>query len=317
MSLKSLVSSKPFKYILAVALLVILFFMVDRTALVETAKRVTVYNFGYLMLISVLLIYISAIKWGCFLESFGVSISAIRLFSLYLVGYFVNLIFPSYVGGDVIRSWYIGKRFGHHDVATSTILERYTGLLAMMILALISVAVGDVATPQIEMVTLLMGAALFTATLLALREESLSLVKRIPLLNKASHHLVKIQSGLRLATSKPKLLIHAMFLSFLFHTFTVLNTMAAGWAVGWHSADIGGLFVVLPLILIIGALPITPGGLGIQEGAFMFFLVAVGATPEQALGVGLLLRAKGYVLAFFGWFCWLWERRESGKATVG
>ena len=91
----------------------------------------------------------------------------------------------------------------------------------------------------------------------------------------------------------------------MYHTVTVVNTLAAAAAVGWSQPPVAELFVVLPLILLVGALPLTPNGLGIQEGAFFFFLCAVGASPAQALGVALVLRAKSYVLALFGWLVWL------------
>ncbi|NBO19859.1 MAG: hypothetical protein EBV03_11695, partial [Proteobacteria bacterium] len=100
----------------------------------------------------------------------------------------------------------------------------------------------------------------------------------------------------------------ALLLSVLFHSVTVVNTVAAGYVVGWDNPPIRELFVVLPLILLVGALPITPSGLGIQEGAFFYFLGGLGASPGQALGIALVLRAKSYLLALLGWLCWIFER---------
>ena len=94
--------------------------------------------------------------------------------------------------------------------------------------------------------------------------------------------------------------MESMLYSFVFHSFTVLNTIVAGVAVGWLGAPVTELYVVLPLILLIGFIPITPSGLGLQEGAFFFFLTQLGATPEQALGLSLVLRAKQLILAALG-----------------
>ena len=126
-----------------------------------------------------------------------------------------------------------------------------------------------------------------------------------------------MQQCLFLVKKKPQLLLKALALSFLFHSFTVFNTMATGWAIGWQAPPFLDLFVVLPLILVISALPLTPQGLGIQEGAFYFFLQHVGASPQQALSIALVLRAKTYVLALCGGVVLLWrmfrnhERKEA------
>ena len=62
----------------------------------------------------------------------------LHLFNLYLVGYFVNLFMPSYLGGDLVRSWYAGKEIGQHEALAATILERYTGFVAMIVLAILA-----------------------------------------------------------------------------------------------------------------------------------------------------------------------------------
>jgi uncharacterized protein (TIRG00374 family) len=128
--------------------------------------------------------------------------------------------------------------------------------------------------------------------------------------------LNKIQAALNLARREKKLLAHALLLSFLFHTLTVVNTLICAYAVGWNTAPVGDLFVVLPLILLVGALPVAPGGLGLQEGAFVFFLTGIGATPAHALGIGLILRAKSYLLALIGWLFWLTLKHDRPIAPV-
>ena len=111
---------------------------------------------------------------------------------------------------------------------------------------------------------------------------------------------VKIQDSLLVFKNDKKLIFQTFFLSLLFHTVTVINTMVAGYVIGWNDPSPLGLFIVLPLIFLISCVPISPNGLGIQEGAFSYFLVKIGATPEQALAVALILRAKGYILGIVG-----------------
>jgi uncharacterized membrane protein YbhN (UPF0104 family) len=121
--------------------------------------------------------------------------------------------------------------------------------------------------------------------------------------------IAKVQSAFKLVRGRSGLLFTTLALSFLFHLIAVLNTAVAAWAVGWVNVPLIELCVVVPLILIVGAIPVAPAGLGIQEGAFYFFLTGIGATPAQALMVGLVLRAKTYLLGVIGWFSWQYERR--------
>jgi uncharacterized membrane protein YbhN (UPF0104 family) len=114
--------------------------------------------------------------------------------------------------------------------------------------------------------------------------------------------VIEIRNAFFQALVRPRLFLKAMALSFLFHCLTVVNTALAAAAIGWYEFSVVELFVIIPFVLLIGALPLTPMGLGIQEGAFFFFLQLLGASPEQALAIPLLLRAKSYLLAIPGAF---------------
>lgn len=267
----------------------------------------------FLVYISGVLIFISALKWKLFLESFGRSVSLVRLNALYYVGYFVNLLLPSHVGGDAVRSWYLGRSVGQHEAFAATILERLLGLVAMLGLGLISMWFVPNAPWQIRLSIAAMAAGLATAIGVALSPRCLAFVGRIPRTEKVVGHLGKVQQVLRSAAADRRVLAKTLLLSLLYHSLTVVNTVAAAAAVGWFGVPVGDLFVVLPVILLIGALPITPSGLGIQEGAFLFFLTGLGATPAQALGVGVVLRVKSYVLAAIGGLVWLAVRREAAS----
>lgn len=294
----------------AIALLGALLFFVDLAALRRCFASLTPGIIGYLLLVSALLIYISALKWQLFIDLFAEHVSALRLSMMYLIGYFVNLLLPSHVGGDVARSWYVGKKVGQHQALTATILERFTGMVAMIGLALVFVWFVDQVTLEIKFAVVAMALGLAGATVAARSQRLLDLLKSFPFMRPLVAHLAKIQEGFRFAQAHRGLMTRAMALSLLYHCSTVINTMASAYAVGWYNPPVGELFVVLPIILLVGSLPLTPSGLGLQEGAFVFFLTGLGATPEQALGVGIVLRAKAYLLALLGGAVWYWEQRR-------
>jgi uncharacterized protein (TIRG00374 family) len=311
--------SKYLKIVVAIAIFAALFFMVDLHELWGALSQLTFSSILILAILAVALIYVSALKWGLFLKEFGTTIGVWRLFTLYLIGYFVNLILPSYLGGDAVRSYYIGKRSGQHEAFAATILERYTGIVAMVILAALFVWFVDGTTPVMRWSVVIMVFGLAGGTALALSPKLLALIMGVGPLKKLRTHFEKIQAGMRLGLKSPSLVTRAMALSFLFHLLTVANTAAAAYAIGWTEVPLLKLCVVVPVILIVSAIPLTPNSLGLQEGAFTYFLHAIGATPAEALGVALILRAKGYVLALIGGIFWLKakdQKRIESAATA-
>lgn len=307
---------KILKSLVAIFLLAAILSFIDFSVLWQTLSKITLGMFGFLMLISFALVYVSALKWKLFLKRLENDLSAFYLFKLYLLGYFTNLILPSYLGGDVVRSLYAGQGRSKHNALAATILERYTGLGAMITLGLVFMWIPKIVTWQVKLAVFLCALGLIVLTWIALSKKLLLALKRISKLDSVLKHLEKLQTAFKVFRGDTNLLLKALAYSFLFHTITVINTLACAYAVGWTDAPVLELFVVLPLILIIGALPVSPNGLGLQEGAIFFFLHMLGATPEQALGVGLILRAKSYVLALLGGIVWITHRDKMKPIKV-
>jgi len=281
-----------------------LLYFVDVRSVLSALADIRALDLVNLFGLSFLLILVSVIKWRAFLERLGIQASIPHLFRLYLVGYFVNLLMPSALGGDVVRSVYVGKNIDKVRAVSATLLERYTGLIAMVLMALVAVCWAPSVTTEIRLVTVGIGfgAALLTVMLVSGKLARLGELIKIPA--RVQEKLVRLQDGMRWGLSDKRLLLKAAGLSFAFHLLTIVNTAVVGHAVGWHAIPWSDLLVVVPLILLVSAIPVSPQGLGIQEGAFLFFLSSVGATAEEALAVALVLRAKSYVLALLGGGLW-------------
>ena len=267
--------------------------------------------------LSVLLILVSVIKWRAFLERLGIQATVPHLFKLYLVGYFVNLLMPSSLGGDVVRSLYVGRGADKVRAVSATLLERYTGFVAMVCMSLFAVWWAPQVTLQIRILTICvgLGAVGMTVVLVSGRLNQIGELLKLPA--RAREKLRRLQEGFQWGLSDKGLLVKAAGLSIAFHLLTVVNTAVVGYAVGWESIPWGDLVVVVPLILIVGAIPVSPQGLGIQEGAFVFFLTSVGASSGEALAIALVLRAKSYVLASVGGGVWLTlSTKERGESSV-
>lgn len=314
------------KIILRVVLIGVIFFALiwfaDLNQVVSAIKNVSVGYIAILFAIALLVIWISCVKWQVFVRASGHDASITALMKYYTIGYFFNLFFPSYIGGDIARSVHLGNELGNRkDAFMTTFLERFTGLVALCFLGMLFVLFGARATDGTELVVLLGGVVAILLTGMCfnkkLNQLGFSILRYFvgflgeSLGSKVTKILNKIEQSMMFALGKPVLLVKAIFLSLVFHCIAVLNMYVAALAVGWEQPDIWGMFVVLPLILLIGMIPLTPNGLGIQEGAFLFFLERIGGTKAQGLGVGVLLRAKVMVIAILGGVIWLVVRRKT------
>lgn len=280
---------------------VLLYFVVPVRELFEALRSVSVRDVLLLASISAALIAVSAVKWQAFLLNLGVRRRFIELFSLYLVGYFVNTFSPSFIGGDVVRSVMAGRKIDRARALAGTFLERYTGILSMLVMALCASFIGATVANQVFNLIIFAALGFVCLTISIATGWHMVLVRRVPISKRILGSLEVFQDGLALGLRNKSLFFNSMWLSLVFHFLTIVNTAVVSEAIGWSSYTWSGLATVVPLILIVGAIPISPQGLGIQEGAFVYFLGQVGASPAEALAVAMVLRAKSLVLAVLGW----------------
>ena len=321
----ALTAKKALRTTLPLLFLAALLYAVDLGEVAKAFRNVGVRQIGQLFLASFVLILISCVKWKMFLVASGQQPNIFYLMRLYVLGYLVNLISPSTIGGDLARSYQLGKRSGKQlESLSSTVLERFTGLVAMAGMALGAVLVGSSEAKGVELAVYLFCAAVFAASFVIFSHTGANLLHGVsgklavflPTSAKTPYQrfLQKIRGASDFSRRDPGLIVRTLCVSFLFHLCTIWNTKVAAEAVGWGSAPYGGLLVVVPLVLIVSAIPLTPGGIGIQEGAFVFLLQRVGATSEQALAVALLLRAKSIVLGMIGGIVWFGLREKKIKS---
>jgi hypothetical protein len=82
----------------------------------------------------------------------------------------------------------------------------------------------------------------------------------------------------------------ALLLSFFIQALSILTIYVLSYSIGLQISLIH-FFVFVPLINVLIMLPVSIGGIGVQEGAFIYFFSQVGVTSDEALTVALLFRA--------------------------
>jgi uncharacterized protein (TIRG00374 family) len=280
---------------------------------------------------------ISSAKWQMLLRAGGHRVGLWRLTGLYTVGQFYNAVFPSTIGGDVVRSLGLRRLIGDTGAAfASTVAERFTG-------AAVLVALGGVATlvalPGLmgtregvidgRVAALMALAAMGAATLAivaVLSDRTLALLRRVlpPLepIQRGLDDLQRFQGALIEYRDRPAVMVRAIAYSMLFYTTTIGLIYAGCRMTGAPGASVGVLdaAVITPIILLIALLPLTPGGYGVVQWGYMVTFAALDIAGAATLGVfvSLMLATCSIGVSAIGYALYtLYNAFEDGRKRPG
>lgn len=280
----------------SVGLLGYLLTVVDLDNLLAQLRNLDI---GYLLLAWVLLlgqVGISALKWQRILRSDGVAMRLTFLFKTNLIGGFISLFLPTSFGGDVYRV--VAARGVNQDLAksaSSVVFDRLSGFFALISICMI----GYVALPEQPYGALvaLIYVVGVTGFLVSSSDTAIRLISavEIAIVKKG----VKILRSFRAYRTHRRLLTIVLLLAFAFQLNVVVINKVYTLALG-IEVDFALLVVIVPLIYLTEALPISINGLGVRESAFAFFFAMNGLTVEQGIAVSLLIVAERYLLGIAG-----------------
>ncbi|MDZ7724136.1 MAG: flippase-like domain-containing protein [candidate division KSB1 bacterium] len=251
------------------------------------------------------LILISAWKWQVILRAFSIRVSLAHCFWLYIVGYFFNTVLPTNVGGDVVRAYTLGKESNERaKVFSSVFVERFTGLSALLLMAVIAFAAAvrhlwDAWLP-VALSLCLCGYGVLLLTIL--KRSILDWFTRHIRFSAAQSvfaKLKKFQDATLSLSNSPGTLWFAMFNSFFFYLAAVTNvyisSLAFSVAISYTDA-----LIITPIVMIITMIPISIGGIGLAESAYFFTFERLQLSGPAGLSVALLLRAKALLAGLIG-----------------
>lgn len=275
------------------------------------------FNWAYLPLmglISFLLIGLSSLKWQAFLVERGIQLPLGRYIKLYMIGTFFNNFVPSMVGGDIARSYLLGRQIDSQvRSAASVFLERFTGVIALVVLASSSIIINPslMGEPLVLLsVTIVGGGSILILFLILLPQfwqDGLARWTDNRIVAWLSQWAARLHENVREIRENPGLFRLALVYSFAFHLLAGVNVYVAALSIGSHP-DLLKTLTLTPLVLIVASLPLTPNSIGILEWAYSFYLVPAGLSTEAGLTVAIILRAKNLVVSILGGVLFLWER---------
>ncbi|MBU0742234.1 flippase-like domain-containing protein [bacterium] len=239
-----------------------------------------------------------AAQWGWILRVAGLGTPWLEMGRLYFVGMFFNNFLLGNVGGDAVKVYDLGRRAGSTvKVFCGTALDRLVGLCALTVLALMAfgvAAAGGLALPPVA--ALVLALVVWSgglAVLLSGRVSSLvsRALARLPW-PAVGERFAQFVAEFRLYRRRPAWLARVFLLALGVQALRVTThvLIVAALGIALDGARILQLFVLVPLLGILIALPVSLNGLGLREvaAAELFVTAGVVAADSQAVAVEFL-----------------------------
>lgn len=280
----------------AVGIFVVIVFSINLHKLMERFTSLNISLCSILFLIAFLDRVLMAFKWNLLLRVRGISISLWQAIRLYFVGNLLGTFTPAGIGGDAYRIVALSRFKNNEIVASSIIVERAIGLIVILLFAmtLLPFSARYLGADSKHVVRIIISASLLIipAFILSLNPTIVrALARRLtPLLTIINH---KTFSKLYRAYAESRLhltTLHVFTLLTVIEMFLLItiNYLAA------RALDVGVSFTyflcVMPLLHLLVRLPVSLHAIGIQEGLFVFFIVAAQYSPSDGIAISLLLR---------------------------
>lgn len=232
------------------------------------------------ILLAIVSTFIASLRWWILTRTQSINATFGRILRINFIGIFANWFLPGGIGGDVVRAAYIARSSPQARSAAvmSVIVDRYCGLMG-----LIAIATGVcllryhviASNPGLSAIAVMVG-AMFAAGIVLFaggiwfsdylhRSGFLESYKRgWP----GFDVLSRIISALAAYRLHGRLILTAWLLSLLVHGFSIVALIIIAAAILPETLSGADLAIAAPISLFMNSLPITPGGIGVGEGAF-------------------------------------------------
>jgi uncharacterized membrane protein YbhN (UPF0104 family) len=233
--------------------------------------NITPWTFAVAVLAYVFSQFIASMRWQLLLKD---RFSLKRLFPLYLLGTFFNIFLPGLVGGDAVKIYYLYKETGKGTQSlSSVVMDRYIGYTSLMIVGLIAFPFGLKYFGGTWIQWILPGiiATFFVASLIGF---GLRLGKQIRFISNFYDYFHSYRS-------QGRVVARAMLLSVLLQSVIIFSIWVLSLGLNM-DVPLHMLYIFMPVIATVSALPISISGIGIREAATVLLLGTIGVEADMA-----------------------------------
>jgi len=275
----------------------------------RTIGRLAPVNVGLALVLCGLPVILGGLRWRRALQVQGLHLSVAEVTRVSFVAHFFNAFLLGSTGGDVVKAWCAARwtRKKRAEAALTVVVDRLLGTLALLVFAAAMIPLAWEASPGVALFTayrryqavaLLVGGMALVAALgvgTAFYTPVFSggslvarVVRRLP----RGDSLARALEACRLFGRHRRYLAWAAIYSILIN-LSIVGTFLALASGLELEAPARVLWFVVPAVVCVAALPVTPSGLGVREHLFVS-LLAIDAFPGLRHGEALALALLGY-----------------------
>ena len=245
---------------------------------------------------------LQGVRWYLLLRCRGLNVSFASVMRLTMIGVFFNFCVPvGSTGGDLVRAYGAAKSLttpgSKAKAIISVVLDRAAGLLGLIVLAAVMAPLlgGDpvgrkiTAISWVAMAAVAIGGAVYLHPL-SRRWLGLDLLTRFAPIQKLDQAVTGYKHH-------PWVLVSTILLSVPGHLALSAATGMAGYAIG-VSTSMLMLLTTLPIVFIVGSLPLSFMGLGVMEPTAIALLTGDGAGATENQVIAMLMAWRAFLLAY-------------------
>jgi len=311
---------------LCLSLLLWIFHSISLAELWRTIRTVHRWALLASVLLVGLALWVGVVRWRIVLEAQGLHLPLGRATRITFVAQFFNSFLLGSTGGDLIKAYYAARETHHKktEAVTTVFVERLVGLWAMLFFAGLMMAPNyrllrtsrDLGVPSVfilamlAVLTVVLGIAFWggvSKTFPRAREY----LRRLP----KGDLLERALESCRQFGKQRSFLAKTIAISFFVNVLFVLQVIVLGRGLDLQIEPMP-LFVIVPVVFCISALPITPSGLGVREKLFVVMLAVVSVKQTPALSVSLIVSAEGLFWSVVGGLIYVGVREKEHLREV-
>ncbi|MQA76180.1 MAG: hypothetical protein GEU88_17915 [Solirubrobacterales bacterium] len=281
-------TSLPARIVITAGLLTLIAMKIDWDAVGDAVSGAGWGWFVLAVLAVVASFVIGAVRWSWLLAAADVAAARARSLRAYFIGAFANNLLPTGFGGDLVRAVIVAEPGPPLARSlTSVLVDRLSSLGCLVLVGWIGVALDPDAVPS-RLVGLL---AIVSAIAAAGAAVAVVLLRRGRIGRFLPERLrpwaSEVARVLRDYLADRALLARVVLAGVSLQAMVVVALWLLARTIG-VSLPLALLSVVMPLVLIATLAPVTVGGFGIREGAFVALLGEVGVSSGEATVISLL-----------------------------
>ena len=272
---------------ITIAIFYIIFSKIDFWSVVEVLSHANLFFLFVALLLMITYLSITAKRWQTILETMDYKLQYKECFYVMMGAQPIASITPS-KSGDIAKAYYLRDNIPVSKTIGSILTERMFDFFTLLLFFLI----GTLFSKRYELFVIAL--VILTCIIAIFSPIYAGFSFHLPMKPSWNEKIQNLTLSMKLVAKDKKVVSTVMFYSFSFWFLSVVQILTFFYALG-INIPLAFAMANIPIVIFIGYIPITLGGMGTRDAAIVF-LFSDYAEPSILLGVGILFSVFRYLL---------------------